>query len=141
MQSQPIKPEERILRNLDQVRRALSNFEHIEFAILFGSLAKGTERTDSDLDLAVLSRESLSVQQRIDLIDTLALETGRPVDLVDLQTVGQPLLNQILKHGQRVVGRDEQMGRLVYRNLVERADFLPLRDRILRERNTAWISK
>lgn len=29
----------------------------------------------------------------------LALALGRPVDLIDLELAGQPILNQILKHG------------------------------------------
>ncbi len=138
---QPVKQNQRVQHNIEQVRQALANFEHIVFAILFGSLAKGTERVDSDLDLAVLATKPLSAKQRIDLIDALALAIGRPVDLIDLRTVGQPLLNQILKYGQRIMGTDEQMGALVYRNLVDRADFLPLHDRILKEASTAWISK
>lgn len=141
MQSQPLEKKQRIQLNTEQVQAVLVNFKDIKFAILFGSLAKGTERTDSDLDIAVLAGEPLSAERRIDLIDALALAIGRPVDLVDLRTVGQPLLNQILKYGERVLGTDDQMAALVYRNIVDRADFVPLRDRILKEANTAWISK
>ncbi|MCD8536988.1 MAG: nucleotidyltransferase domain-containing protein [Burkholderiaceae bacterium] len=141
MQNQPVEQDQRVQRNIEQVQQVLANFGHVVFAILFGSMAKGTERVDSDLDLAVLASKPLSAKQRIELIDALALEIGRPVDLIDLRMVGQPLLNQILKYGQRVVGTDEQLGALVYRNLVDRADFLPLQDRILKEANTAWISK
>lgn len=141
MQSQPIEQRKRVEYNTAQVQQVLADFKGIKFAILFGSLAKGTERIDSDLDLAVLAHEPLSAKQKIELIDALAFAIGRPVDLIDLRTVGQPLLNQILKYGQRVLGTDEQMGALIYRNLVDRADFMPLRDRILKEASTAWISK
>lgn len=141
MQSQPLEKKQRIQLNTEQVQAVLVNFKDIKFAILFGSLAKGTESPDSDLDIAVLAGEPLSAKRRIDLIDALALAIGRPVDLVDLRTVGQPLLNQILKYGERVLGTDDQMAALVYRNIVDRADFVPLRDRILKEASTAWISK
>lgn len=141
MQSQPLEKKQRIQLNTEQVQAVLANFKDIKFAILFGSLAKGTERPDSDLDIAVLAGEPLSAKRRIDLIDALALAIGRPVDLVDLRTVGQPLLNQILKYGERILGTDDQMAALVYRNIVDRADFVPLRDRILKEASTAWISK
>lgn len=139
VQNHPI--EKRIEQNTTQVREAIASFKYIEFSMLFGSLAKGTERTVSDLDIAVLANKPLSAQQKIELIDALALTTGRPVDLIDLKTAGQPLLNQILKYGRRICGTDEQMGALIYRNLVDRADFLPLRDRILKQTSTAWISK
>lgn len=141
MQSQPLEKKQRIQLNTEQVQAVLVNFKDIKFAILFGSLAKGTERPDSDLDIAVLAGEPLSAKRRIDLIDALALAIGRPVDLIDLKTVGQPLLNQILKYGERILGTDDQMAALVYRNIVDRADCVPLRDRILKEANTAWISK
>ena len=141
MQSQPLEKKQRIQLNTEQVQAVLVNFKDIKFAILFGSLAKGTESPDSDLDIAVLAGEPLSAKRRIDLIDALALAIGRPVDLVDLRTVGQPLLNQILKYGERVLGTDDQMAALVYRNIVDRADFVPLRNRILKEASTAWISK
>lgn len=107
---------------------------------MIGSLAKGTERIDSDLDLAVLAQQALSAKQKIELIDALAYAIGRPVDLIDLKTVGQPLLNQILKYGKRIAGDDDQLAALIYRNLIDRADFTPLRDRVLKEASAAWIS-
>lgn len=123
-------------RNVALVQTALASFPHIELVILFGSMAKGTERSDSDIDVAVLSTRPLTADQRIELIDQLAVATCRPVDLIDLKTAGQPILNQILKHGVRVYGTDEKMAGLIYRNLIDRADFLPLRNRILKEKRS-----
>jgi len=130
----------RIKRNIALVRAALASFAHLELVILFGSMAKGSETPASDLDVAVLANQRLTAGQRIELIDALALASGRPVDVVDLKTAGQPILNQILKYGARVQGSDEKMASLIYRNLVDRADFLPLRNRILKEKRAAWIS-
>jgi len=75
------------------------------------------------------------------LINALAARTGRPVDLIDLHTVGQPLLCQIVRHGRRVLGSATAHGQLISRNLVEQADFVPLRNRILKERRQTWIGK
>jgi len=140
-QLEQLEQSDRIARHCALVQAALVPYAYIEFAILFGSLVKGTETPNSDLDLAVLGTTRLSARQRIELIDALALAVGRPVDLIDLRTVGQPLLNQILQHGKRLMGSDEQMATLLFRNLVDRADFLPLRNRMLKERSTAWMSK
>lgn len=113
----------------------------IGLAILFGSLALGAGRPESDLDLAVDAGHSLTVSEKITLISALAETTGRPVDLVDLQSVGEPLLGQILRHGKRLLGSDTQYANLIRRHLFDQADFLPYRNRILNERRQAWIGK
>lgn len=134
-------PDTKVTQTLDSVKAALMTFPYIDLAILFGSMAKGTQRPDSDVDVGVLSKTPLNVEQRMELVDALALALGRPVDLIDLKLAGQPILNQILKHGVRICGSDTQMADLVYRNLVDRADFLPLRNRILKGQQDAWMSK
>ena len=113
----------------------------IGLAILFGSLALGAGRPESDLDLAVDAGHSLTVSEKITLISALAETTGRPVDLVDLQSVGEPLLGQILRHGKRLLGSDTLYANLIRRHLFDQADFLPYRNRILNERRQAWIGK
>ena len=130
-----------VTQTLDSLKAALMTCPYIDFAILFGSMAKGTQRPDSDVDVGVLSKTPLDTKQRIEVVDALALALGRPVDLIDLKLAGQPILNQILKHGVRIFGSDTQMADLVYRNLVDRADFLPLRNRILKGQQDAWMSK
>lgn len=71
-------------------------------AIVFGSVARGSASAESDLDLAVVAEHELSAGQRSHLIEQLAEVTGRPVDLVDLRRVGEPLLGEILRDGMRV---------------------------------------
>lgn len=68
----------------------------------------------------------------------LADAFGRPVDLVDLRVVGEPLLDQILGHGLRLLGDDEALARLLSRHWLEEADFMPYRRRILAQRRQAW---
>lgn len=113
----------------------------IELAILFGSVAAGKERNDSDLDLAVLAAQPMTVNEKMSLISELAVKIGRPVDLVDLSSVGEPLLGQILQHGVRILGSNIQYANLIRKHLFDQADFLPYRNRILSERRHAWIGK
>jgi len=113
----------------------------IELAILFGSIAAGKERNDSDLDLAVLAAQPMTVAEKMSLISALAVEIGRAVDLVDLRSVGEPLLGQILQHGIRILGSNSQYASLIRKHLFEQADFMPYRNRILSERRHAWIGK
>jgi len=73
------------------------------------------------------------------LISSLATELGRPVDLVDLSTAGEPLLGQILAGGQMILGDHSRYVRLLTRHLFNQADFMPYQSRILQERRQVWI--
>lgn len=110
-------------------------------AILFGSLATGKARADSDLDLALDAGHRLDTAEKMELIGDLSVAIGRPIDLVDLRTVGEPLLGQILRHGKRLIGSNTCYADLIRKHLFEQADFLPYRNRILAERRKAWIGK
>lgn len=73
------------------------------------------------------------------LIGQIASVTGRPVDLIDLSHVGEPLLGQILREGERILGDDTVFASLISKHVYNRADFYPYQQRILRERRAAWI--
>ena len=75
------------------------------------------------------------------MIGAIAERVGRPVDLVDLKAISEPLLGQIVRHGRRILGSDTLYGELISRHLFEQADFMPYRTRILAERRKAWIGK
>lgn len=120
------------------LNEVLRRFPQLQLAILFGSCAKGTATADSDLDLAVLAGQPLDAETRMRLIGDLAERLGRPVDLVDLHDAGEPLLGEVLK-GRRILGDDAAYARLITRHLLDAADFLPYRERILAERRKRWI--
>lgn len=119
----------------------LARFPGITLAVLFGSVAAGRARADSDLDIAVAAQRPLTVAEKIALTQALAEKTGRPIDLIDLATVAEPLLGQIVQHGKRILGSDTLFARLISRHLIEEADFMPYRRRVLAERRRAWIGK
>ena len=124
-----------------KLQKVLSHFQGIELAIVFGSAATGQLRFDSDLDIAVKFRHALGIEQKIAMIETLAEQTGRPIDLIDLYDPPEPLLGQILKYGVRLIGSDTTYANLVSRHLVEQVDFMPLVNRMLKERREAWLVK
>ena len=132
------KQDENLTRSILAVLNTQSG---IRLAILFGSLAAGREQADSDLDLAVDAGHRLTVGEKLALVTELAEQTGRPVDLVDLHAVGEPLLGQILRHGKRLLGDETCYADLIRRHLFDQADYLPYRTRILAERRRAWIGK
>lgn len=120
------------------IRSVLERNPNVRLAMLFGSLATGRDRPDSDVDVAILADRPLSAELKAEWIGALSAAIGRPVDLVDLRTAGEPLLGQVLK-GRRLVGDAALHGEWIARHLVEQADFLPYRRRILMERRRAWI--
>lgn len=123
-----------------QLTALLKKHSFVKLAILFGSQAAGKARADSDIDVAVLADAPLSVAQKLLLTGEIADAFGKPVDLVDLHTAGEPLLGQVFK-GQRLVGSTVVYAQVLSRHLIDSADFLPLQQRILKERREAWLSQ
>jgi predicted nucleotidyltransferase len=117
----------------DAIREVMCQHPQVRLAILFGSTAKGKAAKESDLDLAVLADAPLGSDLKIQIIGDLASLFGRPVDLIDLRVVGEPLLGEILK-GRRILGDDRAYAQLITRHLIDAADFLPYRNRTLAER-------
>ena len=75
------------------------------------------------------------------MIEALARETGRPIDLIDLAIAGEPLLGEVLSKGVRVLSRDDSAyAELLRKHLFDATDFLPYRNRILEERRSRWIN-
>lgn len=124
-----------------QLREVLTRFPALVLALVFGSVAQGRQRADSDLDIAVAADHPLTVTEKIAMTQALAEKTGRPIDLIDLATVTEPLLGQIVQHGRRLLGSDTLFGNLISRHLFEQADFMPIRARVLAERRMVWIGK
>jgi predicted nucleotidyltransferase len=112
----------------------------VKLGIVFGSMARGTERADSDLDLAVAAERPLPAETRIRLIEGLAKRLGRPVDLMDLRTTGYFTLRQVLVEGEIVFCTNRSLlAEMRKRMVFEREDFAPYVDRALAARRKAWI--
>lgn len=123
----------------EKIRDILSPYTAIKLVILFGSLANNTARFESDLDLAVQCGQPLTQDEKVQLIALLAKKFMRPIDLIDLYDVGEPLLGQIITKGRRVLGSDTCYGNLLARHLYAEADFMPYQRRILKQRRDQWI--
>lgn len=124
-----------------QIRQVLERHKAIRLALVFGSLAKGTAHSESDLDLAVGADHPLDADETMELISDLAEALGRPVDLIDLSTVGEPLLGQIIAGGRRIVGSNTLYAGLLLKHLYNQEDFVPYQRRIFKERREAWIGR
>ena len=117
---------------LDAVRRILQDEPALAYALLFGSNARGTERVDSDADIAIELEPGASrdVQTLGSLVARLSSAAGRAVDLVLLDEAAAPLAYRIFRDGRLLVERNH--GALVARKaraLLDYLDFKPIEDR------------
>ena len=99
--------EEHGILSLDRIKEICANvFElyDIEYAILFGSYAKGSANEKSDIDLLIST--SISGLKFYELVEKLRTALKKKVDLLNLNqlTNNQELLNEILKDGVRIYG-------------------------------------
>ncbi|MEE8057446.1 MAG: nucleotidyltransferase domain-containing protein [Pseudomonadales bacterium] len=120
------------------ITQLLSTYPVIKLAILFGSQASGKATPNSDIDLALLANEPLTSDFKRQLIEEIGVKFGQPIDIIDLYHGPEPVLGQVLK-GDRLLGDDATYARLLTKHLLNSADFLPLHQRILTERQAAWI--
>jgi predicted nucleotidyltransferase len=68
---------------------------------VFGSVARGEDRRDSDVDLLYVLKPDARLGFRIfDLEDELAALFGRPVDLVARKSINKYLREQVLAEAQ-----------------------------------------
>jgi predicted nucleotidyltransferase len=98
---------------LAALRSALRTEHNVRFALLFGSVAAGTDTVDSDIDVLVDLRDG-SLERVADLNTKLSAVTGRSADVVRLKDAeGEPsFLADLLAYGRVLVDRDGLWPRL-----------------------------
>lgn len=100
---------------LADIERALSpvleRHDDVIAAWLFGSVARGTERADSDVDVAVLlgrrTRPRTLDDLPLDLEAELASALGRSVQVVVVDHAPADLVHRVLRDGRLLVDRDK----------------------------------
>jgi predicted nucleotidyltransferase len=110
---------------------------------VYGSMADGTARPDSDLDIAILGQEPIRLGwDELERIGELSLRLGREVDLVDLRSVPPLLQFEVFANGQRVAARDPRLCDFFETTAVSRFQRLNVERReifeAIRERGTVF---
>ena len=98
---------------VSRLLEALRKQPNVRLAALFGSVARGSEQPDSDLDLLVRLRCE-GHRARAELVDALQEASGRRVQLVSLEQAEEAplLLADVLSDGRVLVDRDGDWPRL-----------------------------
>lgn len=104
----------------------LKRYPAIEAAYLFGSLAKGSAGTDSDLDLALVgSREQLA-EQKLDILADLTADGFEKIDFVLLDGADTILRFEAVSPNCLLYARDDfDHGSYFSKTLREYFDFEP----------------
>ena len=116
---------------LDGLRRALDAEPDVANALLFGSRARGSERPDSDVDVALelIPGAPRDVRALGGLAARLEAATGCSIGLVLLDEASPPLAYRIFRDGRMLVERDHAA--LVARKtraILDYLDFKPVED-------------
>jgi predicted nucleotidyltransferase len=101
------------MRPFDDLHRQLDGTRDIAAAWVFGSVARGDARADSDLDIALLMRDpaaSAVAYRRVlsDLAARLELAAGREVDLVVLSLRDPIVAHRALSEGVLLLDADPE---------------------------------
>lgn len=94
------------MSGLEAVAALLASRPDVRLAYVFGSVAAGRARRDSDLDVAVLFAEP-PVPATLDLLtEEIEAAAGGPIDLVNLATAPPLLAHEVIRAGRCIVCRD-----------------------------------
>lgn len=124
-------------KEITKIKKYLQKHKNVIFAYIFGSMAKKTERADSDIDLAVFlegKKGFLKLKMQIydDIINDLEVSN---IDLVLLNEENLPLSYRVLRDGTLIVDKNPHK-RHIYESLALRKyfDFLYIENAILKRR-------
>lgn len=95
--------------------------------IVYGSAAKADFKAASDVDVAVAGEGLFERMTLLEVQGELSAILGRPVDLIDLNTVEGLILREVVTGGVRVKTDPELYVRFHTKVLTYREDFLPLK--------------
>lgn len=70
-----------------EIKEKLNNQIECEAIVLFGSYARNTQTEQSDIDLAIKPKKSISKKELYDISNRLADELKKDIDLVNLDTI------------------------------------------------------
>jgi uncharacterized protein len=96
------KLEEHIRSILQTHMKELEEQFHVESLSIFGSVSRGTEHLESDIDILVRYRNTPGIFDFLRLKQYLESLMGRPVDLVTEGALKKQLKKKILQEAIRV---------------------------------------
>ncbi len=107
----------------------------IQIAILYGSSLKKLKNKTNDIDIAIAGEGKINYQTLAELQIQLEKKLEKKVDLVDINTINGPILQQILCKGELIKCLNQNLYvKIMKRMLFFQEDILPYYKKILRKR-------
>ena len=120
------KQETQLTVDTTKLQTIFARYPEIQAVYLFGSTAAGTNRPDSDLDLALVPRSKALRRQKLDILADLAQAGFDNVDLVILDTKDLVLQYEAVRYNQIIYRAPDFESGTFYSNTVRQyLDFLP----------------
>lgn len=103
----------------------LSKKYQLQLVLLFGSVAKGKDRQDSDIDIAILCEKNISFKKYLELIGGFSKIFKKTVDLSNITETNPLLLQQISNECLLLYGNKNDFMRFKLYAFHRYNDYLP----------------
>jgi uncharacterized protein len=123
-----------------RLRAVLEDEPRVGFAVLFGSVARGTAHEGSDVDVAYVPAPGAiwSLNDELGLEGALAGAAGCEVDLVRFDEADLPLRWRVVRDGVVILARSARDAKRAFaETALEHADIAPLLERA----NATYLSR
>lgn len=114
---------------MEALRRILQDDPRIEYALLFGSSARGTAHAGSDLDIAIglAARVVMKPLELGALVAKLESAAGQAVDVLILDEAPAAIAYRVFRDGQVIVEKNHRaLAERKARAILEYLDFQPI---------------
>ena len=126
----------------DTIKNYFKEIPEVTSVILYGSYAQGRQNPQSDIDLGIATKSGLTAELKIKIISELSLIFHKTIDIVDIQNIHVPLLQEILTKGTwLLLDSNSVKEKLIQRMIYEVADLQPMREKIQTEKIKRFTAK
>jgi len=91
----------------NKIKEILLKEIECEAIVLFGSYARGTQNSESDIDIAIKSNSKIDKKRLYEVAIKLEDELNKDIDLIDLEEIGDTFRYEILVNGKTLYCKDE----------------------------------
>ncbi len=83
----------------EKIKRIVLEKVDCEAIILFGSYARNTQNAESDIDIAIKTKEVITKKDIFYIVQELEEEFKKDIDLIDINSIGDGFRYEILMNG------------------------------------------